>query len=104
MQNVREVTSRKESIQKLLAPDALNLPERPKVAAIEVEEDIDSVGEEALRVFVVLEESEADEMRRWKSVAPIHRTIHQTLLSHGIRLWPYIRFVKESERVSQEHL
>jgi|SRR5690625_2112796 len=100
MQNIREMTSRNESIQNLLAPDALNLPERPKVASIEVKEGIDSIGEEALRVFVVLEESETDEMRRWKNVAPIHRIIHQKLLSHGIRLWPYVRFVKESERVS----
>jgi len=92
--------SRNEQIQELLA--RLELPKRPTVVDITVTEDVDSLGEEARRVFVVLDENEPDEMRRWREVAPIRRIIHKNLVDQGIRLWPYVRFVKPSELSAKE--
>ena len=48
-------------LAEVLDPAHLPLPERPRIAAIEVDEKIDSIGDEALEVWVILDDSEDEE-------------------------------------------
>jgi hypothetical protein len=88
--------------QKIL--DVLNLselrsklPRDLKVVEIRVEDYVDTDGEDALRVWVILDESVEVEDLNGNDITDLKMAIHDRLLQQGVELWPYIRFAKQSE-------
>jgi hypothetical protein len=84
---------------KLLDPKKLKLPPKPKVAEIRFRPYIDSLGDEAWRLWVILDEGVTDDEREWLALAPVDRTIRDSLLKAGVKEFPYIRYAKNSELV-----
>ena len=82
---------------RLLNLKKLKLPPEPKVSAIRFRPYIDSLGDEAWRVRVILDESVADEDRDWPALDPIDWAIRDALLKAGVKEFAYIRFAKASE-------
>jgi nitric oxide synthase oxygenase domain/subunit len=81
----------------------LKLPSRPRVRAIEVEDYVDWAGDEALRVYVVIDESTTDEeLRNGRAILDLKRAIHDSLLKKGITLFPYTIITKPSERFPED--
>ena len=95
-----------EKIEKALQLASLKLPSRPKVVGIEHEfyEELSSSSSssseeyEALWVWVLLDERTPDRDRKWRLLEPIDREIRDALLAAGVRQFPYIDYVKPSER------
>jgi hypothetical protein len=84
--------------QQALDMKKLDLPDKPQVAAIEVEDYVDWAGDEALRVYVILKDDTRDEELTGDSVIQLKSAIRDRLLSQGIREFPYIRLFSESVR------
>jgi hypothetical protein len=76
----------------------LDVPESLKINRIEVEPHVDWTGDDALRVTLVLDESVDPAKVPGKDASHLHRQIHDRLLSRGVQEFPYLFFVKESER------
>jgi hypothetical protein len=85
-------------LKRALALRRLKLPGRPRVERVEFTQIIDSIGDPALRVTVVLDEATSDEERQWARLAPIAEAVRRALAEAEIDLWPYIRFRKASEQ------
>lgn len=85
----------------LLDPKKLPLPARPLVEKIDAEHYEDSSGEESLEIWVILDDATNDDDLTGENVVQVKSAIHQTLLAHGIRLFPYIRLIKRSDYSSQ---
>jgi hypothetical protein len=85
-------------IAELLRPEKLKLPRSPRVLRIDVEPYVDSLKDDALQVWVMLDEKTSESQRRMKHVEPILRAIEDALDREGIELFPYVRIVKPSER------
>jgi hypothetical protein len=78
----------------------LKLPPKPRVLAIEVEDYVDWTGDEALRIWLVIDEDTTDaELQNGKAIVKLKGAIHDTLLAKGITLFPYISLIKPSERL-----
>lgn len=76
----------------------LHLPPTPPVESVRVAEVIDSIGDQAFRVWVVLKEPLSDEDWNWKRLRPIEEEIRQYLRQrHGSDRFPYLRFLTPSE-------
>jgi hypothetical protein len=73
------------------------LPRNPKVVDIRVEDYVDTDGEDALRVWVIIDESVKVEKLRGEDVSALDWAIHQRIRDTGVTLWPYIWFAKQSE-------
>lgn len=73
------------------------LPRQPKVVDIRVEDYVDTDGEDALRVRVILDESVDVEKVDGDDIMAVKRTIHDRIRGLGVELWPYIRMAKQSE-------
>lgn len=73
------------------------LPKNPRVVDIRVEEYVDTSGEDALRVTVVLDEDVEVEKLRAEDLTAMAREIRARVRDHGFELWPYVQFVKQSE-------
>lgn len=73
------------------------LPRSPRVVDIRVEEYVDSDGEDALRVYVIMDERVNPLKVDGDDVTDLKRTIHDRIRGLGIELWPYIHLVKQSE-------
>jgi hypothetical protein len=73
------------------------LPRNPKVVDIQVEDYVDTDGEDALRVTVVIDEDVEVEKVDGDDVTALRRTIHDRILGLGVELWPYVHFAKPSE-------
>jgi hypothetical protein len=73
------------------------LPKNPRVVEIRVEEYVDTSGEEALRVTVLLDEGVEVEKLKAEDIRALTRAIRKRIREHGIELWPYIQFAKQSE-------
>ncbi len=86
-----------EAIAKVLDPKALRrLPNSP-VADVRWYPYVDSMGEEALRVGVILKESLTEKDMISPTVEPIERAIRDGLLAAGEKRFPYINYAKQSE-------
>ncbi len=85
-----------------LKPSALRkaLPKSPRVVDIKLTPYTDSLGDAALSVDVLLDESTSEDERTWRKLEPIERLIQQRVLASGVSLFPYTRYVKQSEIVS----
>jgi hypothetical protein len=87
-------------LKEILNPRNLNLPDEPRVEGIQFEPYVDSIGDPALQVNVVLEPFRIGE-RRWKYLEPIENEIFRALQEAGVDRWPYVRFVT-AEDLAQE--
>ena len=86
-----------QDIREALDLKHLNLPPEPKVLAIEVEEYVDWTGDDALRVLVTIDEDTDVEKVPGESFLEMKEAIHDSLLSKGVELFPYISVAKPSE-------
>jgi hypothetical protein len=84
-----------------LDPKRLNLPERPVIEAIEVEDYADWEGEDALRVRVILAEDTKDEEISGEAFLDLKTQIRDALLAQGIEQFPYMFVAKRSELEAQ---
>jgi hypothetical protein len=73
------------------------LPRNPKVVDVRVEDYVDSDGDDALRVWVILDEKVKVEKLDGDDITAVKRTIHDRIRELGVELWPYIRMTKQSE-------
>ena len=64
---------------------------------VEAEDYIDSTGEPALRVQVILDESVDIDTMRGDQVGELKFAIRDSLRRHGVTLFPYIFLAKRSE-------
>lgn len=83
---------------RLLAPKGLDLPSAPRVLGIEVEDTVDSSGEDALRVYVIIADGTRDKELTGENMLKLKGAIHDKLLAHGIHLFPYVFLRTESQR------
>jgi hypothetical protein len=73
------------------------LPKNPRIVDIRVEEYVDTSGEDALRVTVVLDEGVEVEQLTAKDTTALKTTIRNRIREQGVELWPYIQLAKQSE-------
>jgi hypothetical protein len=71
--------------------------QKPRVVDNRVEEYVDTSGEDALRVTVVLDEDVEVEKLKAEDITAMTREIRARVRDQGFELWPYIQFVKQSE-------
>ena len=89
-----------EKTKAAVSKDSLSLAPNPLVnaiEAIEAEPYVDSTGEDSLEVWVVLNEGLRDEDVTGESVMQIKSAIRESLIDHGIRLFPYVHLVSRSD-------
>jgi len=84
-----------EQINAALQLDQLDLPARPRVVRLEWRPHEDSLGEDSLKVWVILSDDTRDE--ELKETFEINRTIRDNLRKHGVSLFAYIRYALETE-------
>jgi hypothetical protein len=90
-----------EKIQAALALEALPLPPSPRVEQIEAEYYVDSTGVDSLMIWVLLSDDTRDEEITGKNVMDIKAAIRESLLSHGVHLFPYSSLILRSDYLSR---
>jgi len=85
------------TLDEILDPANLTLPDRPKVKAIWVRPYLDPTENDALDVRVILEGERPQNGWTWAELEPIYRAIHDTLSAEGITMYPYLWFRTASE-------
>jgi hypothetical protein len=86
-----------QPIENALSLNELKFPESPRVVGLEWKIDEDWSGEDSLYIVVVLDDDTSD---RDLEKAPIHKfksTVIESLSKHGVKLFPYIFFDRQSE-------
>ena len=86
-----------DKINEALKLERLDLPSRPKVRRIIWQEYVDSIGDEALRVWVVLDDLTPARDRTWKRLKPIEEAVDEALLRIGEQRFPYIDYPTGAE-------
>jgi hypothetical protein len=76
----------------------LDLPESLPLVGVEVEDYVDWTGDDALRVTLILDESVDPAKTPGNEGLNLVMQIRDRLLAQGIEKFPYVYFVKESER------
>ena len=69
----------------------------PKVRRLEVREHVDHTGEDSLRIWAILDDARDEKLVTGRWGLEFDSAIHDSLLSHGIDLFPYISIARESE-------
>jgi len=87
----------KEQIDEAIRLDRLRLPRTPKVVSVRCNLMVDSIGDDAIDVWVLVDDSTPDEGLSWDRVQPIHEEIHRALREAEVELWPYIKFRRQAE-------
>jgi hypothetical protein len=72
------------------------LPRDPKVVDIRVEDYVDSDGEDALRVTIVIDE-DVDVEKSGQEITDLKSAVRRRIRELGVELWPYIQIAKPSE-------
>lgn len=80
-----------------LTLDNLKLPNLPKIVRLEVNSYVDYHGEDALEVWLILDESTTEEQLNGEAVWAIQEAILDRIKLAGIELYPYFRLAKQSE-------
>jgi hypothetical protein len=78
--------------------EQLDLPRSLPVTGIEIEDYVDSTGDDALRVTLVLDESVDPAKISGGDVIQLKSAIRNAIAARGVRRFAYIFLVKESER------
>jgi hypothetical protein len=73
------------------------LPRNPRVVDIRVEDYVDTDGEDALRVTIILDERVNVEKLRAEDITAVTSAIRNRIRELGVELWPYLFFAKQSE-------
>ena len=73
------------------------LPRNPRVVDIRVEDYLDTDGEDALRVTVIIDERVNVERLSAEDITALTSAIRNRIRDLGVELWPYIFFAKQSE-------
>jgi len=85
------------ALRGLLAIEALELPDEPRIEEIRVSEYTDSTDEEALDIRIVFPDDVPDDKLDWEHIEPIERTIRSALRQKGETRWPYFTIGRKSE-------
>src|SRR5437660_850923 len=93
-------TIRPAQLDEILAEVRAHLPAEPQVAELYGYPYIDSLGDPAVRVTVVLANDFGKEGPEWSQLKPIKDAIFQALRDRDIEDFPYVRFVTSSELAS----
>jgi hypothetical protein len=64
---------------------------------IRVEDYVDTDGEDALRVTIILDEKVNVEKLSAEDITAVTSTIRNRIRELGVELWPYLFFAKQSE-------
>lgn len=64
---------------------------------LNVEDFVDSTGEQTIRVLVVIDESTDVENISGKAVGDLKEAIRASLRKHGVTVFPYFKLAKPSE-------
>jgi hypothetical protein len=73
------------------------LPRSPRVVDIRVEDYVDTDGEDALRITVILDEGVKVEKLSAEDITALKTVIRNRVREQTMELWPYIQLVKQSE-------
>ncbi len=73
------------------------LPRNPKVVDIRVEDYVDTDGEDALRVTVIIDESVDVEKFDGDDITALKSAIRDRIRKLGVEQWAYIQLAKQSE-------
>jgi hypothetical protein len=73
------------------------LPRNPKVVDIRVEDYVDTDGEDALRVTVVIDEDVDIEKVSGQDITDMKSAVRRRIRELGVELWAYIFVAKQSE-------
>jgi hypothetical protein len=74
-----------------------HLPRNPKVVDVRVEDYVDSDGEDALRVMIVIDEDVDIENVSGQEITDLKSAIRRRVRELGVELWPYMQIAKPSE-------
>jgi hypothetical protein len=86
-----------QQVVELLDRTKLPLPPKPLVTDIRVFPYVDHLGDEALEVWVLLDDSTTRKDRSVENRGAITRAINDALLGAGIDWFPYIRMATPSD-------
>jgi hypothetical protein len=89
-----------ERINVALDLQDLELPSRPRVTRLEWAPYEDSLGDEAVEVWVLLDADTRDEEIEGRWVSDVITKILHSLQRREVGLFPYVRFAREGERES----
>ena len=73
------------------------LPRNPKFVDIRVEDYVDSDGEDALRVTIVIDEDVDVENVSGQEITDLKSVVRRRIRELGVELWAYIQIAKLSE-------
>ena len=97
-----ELQDEEAQIARLLSGLRLSPDQEGAVAGVRFGLDTDSLGEPAVRVYVVLRDEVAGSAQRFDLLRSLRQTIAETLTSAGIRRYPYVSFVTVTEEQHPE--
>jgi hypothetical protein len=86
-----------QKIREALRIKELKRPRNPRVVDVRIEDYVDTSGEDALRVLVVLDEKVRVEKITGREVIDLKMAIRDWIREQGVKLWPYIFLAKQSE-------
>jgi hypothetical protein len=73
------------------------LPRSPKVVDIRVEDYVDTDGEDALRVWIIIDEDVDVENTKEQDLSDLMNAVRGRIRELGVERWAYIWFAKPSE-------
>ena len=88
-------------IVEALRLENLSVPRELPVEYIHVEEYVDSDGDDALRVSVILSEDFDEDKISGEAVGKLKLSILDSLIGQGIQLYPYVWLMKPSDLHSE---
>ncbi len=90
-----------EKLDEALDLKNLAFPERPKVAKLVYWPKIDSIGDPAVQIEVVIDEFREGELK-WRRLEPIEDEIKRALEDADIDRYPYFSYMTVAERADLE--
>ncbi len=94
-----------EQLERILAPESLDLPAQPEIVALRAEPS-EFVSEDALRVWIIVPDSTPEEQLDLAHLRPIREAVERAFEEHGVFLIPLAKFrtVSEFEEETGEQL
>jgi hypothetical protein len=81
----------------ILDPKKLRLPPKPKVIDLKVSPYVDHHGDDALWIYIILDDATTRAERTGPNLNRIDRAISEALIAAGIDLFPYTLTVTPSD-------
>lgn len=81
-----------------------HFPVKPIVEGLEAFPYVDTIGNDALEIFVIISDATQDEEINGQSVMQIKSSIRQSLQKNGIFLFPYTHFSTRSHFESRHEV